>query len=112
MSRKENEFPNSNFTGEENDTKVILLLPNEIVIKMVQANELKHYEIFTWLTGLFFAAAIGFWTAYMANPQNALLWSACVFSIFTIVFLVVAVYYRSQVYHKSVKRSASFRDFK
>ena len=112
MPRKENELPCQDSTGEENDTKVTLLLPNEIAIEMVQVNELRHYEVFMWLVGLFSTAAIGFWTAYVANPQNALFGSACVFSFFAVAFLAVAIYYRSRVYHKSVKKSVSFKDFK
>ena len=102
---------------QNNDTEVIVDLPNEIPIKLVPANELGHYEVFFGLAGLFSTTASGFWVAYanassVNSASRSLLWSATAFTIFTIVFIVAAIWYRNKLKHKSVQKKASLKDFK
>jgi len=52
------------------ETKVIVQMPNEIEIGLVQANELKHYELFQWLAILLLPIAVGFWTAYFTGDKK------------------------------------------
>ncbi|RJQ36702.1 hypothetical protein C4552_02300 [Candidatus Parcubacteria bacterium] len=81
-------------------------------MELVQANELRHYELFQWLVALIAPIAVGFWTAYAIEPSQplALWWSACVFTTLTVLFLGLALYYRRKVYHGSVVKSISLKD--
>jgi len=88
-------------------------MPDQVEIKFVPAAELKHYEIALWLGSLFASAAVGFWTAYLTTITNQTLsWVALVFSIFTIAFIGVALYYRSKLKSDGLKWIASLDDFK
>lgn len=96
------------------DTLVEVHFPDKISIELVQANELRHYEIFTWSASILATIAAGFWTAYFTtNPKsNQLLWTAIAFSILFIVFLAAALYYRSKVYHGSLTKTSTLSEFK
>lgn len=95
-------------------THVEINLPSRIQIELVPANELRHYEVFLSLGSLFSSAAVGFWTAYLTPSSSSpvLRWTAIVFSLFTIVFVGVALYYRSKLKNGGVKRVTTFDSFK
>ncbi|MDO8561136.1 MAG: hypothetical protein Q7R91_02890 [bacterium] len=99
---------------EKRETKVVVGFPDKIGIELVQANELRHYELFQWLVILVAPIAVGFWTAYVAEPlrPNALWWSALAFSGFTVIFIAFAVYYRRKVFHGSILKEISLAEFK
>ena len=99
---------------DERSTKVTVHFPDEIGIELVQANELRHYELFQWLVALLAPIAVGFWTAYATvDPKPAsLFWSAVIFSVMTLVFLLLAIYYRRKVFHGSIIKSIYLKDFK
>ncbi len=87
-------------------------MPSHINIELVQGNELRHYEIFTFLFSVMASIATGFWTArFLSVPNGSITSSAIVFTLISLLFLLTALYYRSKVYNGSVKRSASFKDF-
>lgn len=97
----------------EKDTVVKVHFPDEITIELVQANELRHYEIFSWSASLVATIAVGFWTAYFTTPRSSqLFWTSIAFSTVFIASFTAAVYYRRKVYHGSHIKKASLSDFK
>ncbi len=100
-------------TQNKKDTVVNIHFPDEINIELVQANELRHYEIFSWSTSLIATIATGFWTAYFTTDpkSNQLLWTAIAASIIFAVSLYVAIYYRRKVYHGSFIKSTTLAEF-
>ena len=96
------------------DTVVEVHFPDKISIELVQANELRHYEIFTWSASLLITIAVGFWTAYFTtNPKsNQLLWTAIAALIVFAVSLIVAIYYRRKVYRGSLVKTTTLDEFK
>ncbi len=86
----------------EGDTKVTVRLPNEVSVELVQANELRHYEVFTWLAGLLATLAAGFW--------NENIPSAIVFIILACLFFGMAIYYRRKVFSGSIEKSTFLKD--
>lgn len=98
---------------ERQNTLIEISVPALIQIKLVPANELRHYEISGWFASLFSSAAVGFWTAYILDTRSPTLkWTSLVFTFFTIAFVVAAAYYRSQLKTDGVKKVASMEDFK
>lgn len=57
MAKNEN-----NTTENSKETKVIVKFPDKLELSMVQANELRHYELFQWLVAFLAPIASGFWT--------------------------------------------------
>ena len=100
-------------TRNQNDTVVKVHFPNEISVELVQANELRHYEIFSWSASLIATIAAGFWTAYFTTPRSwQLFWTSAAFSVVFVASFCVAIYYRRKVYHGSHIRKANLSDFK
>ena len=98
---------------QNRETKVIVRIPNEIENELVQANELKHYELFQWLVTLLLPIAATFWTAYFTGSRRLeLLWSASVFTIISGLFVFLAYKYRKKVFHGSIKKIAFLDSFK
>ena len=100
--------------GESQKTMLVeVSFPSLVQIELVQANELRHYEIFLWFGSAFLSAAIGFWTAFAtATPKSSiLLWVGFVFSFFTALFVGTAIYYRLKLRNGSIKKSASMDQF-
>lgn len=96
------------------DTIVEVHFPDKISIELVQANELRHYEIFTWSASLLATIATGFWTAYFTtNPRsNQLFWTAVSAAIVFAASLSIAIYYRRKVYHDSLIKTTTLNEFK
>lgn len=101
-------------TNGKKDTVVEVHFPDKISIELVQANELRHYEIFTWSASLLATIAVGFWTAYFTTDpkSNQLLWTAIAASIVLAASLGVAIYYRRKVYHGSLIKTTTLAEFK
>lgn len=106
--------PTQKEENNKKDTVVEIRFPDKISIELVQANELRHYEIFTWSASLLATIAVGFWTAYFTtNPKSdQLLWTAIAASIVFAVSLVIAIYYRRKVYHGSLIKTTTLNEFK
>ncbi|TSC74769.1 MAG: hypothetical protein G01um101430_763 [Parcubacteria group bacterium Gr01-1014_30] len=100
--------------NSKKDTVVEIRFPDKISIELVQANELRHYEVFTWSASLLATIAVGFWTTYFTtNPKSGqLLWTAIAASIIFVVSLGVAIYYRRKVYRGSLIKTTTLADFK
>jgi membrane protein YdbS with pleckstrin-like domain len=96
-----------------NDTKVTVQFPKEIGIELVQANELRHYELFQWLVILLAPIAIGFWTGYAVEPVKsaALAWSGAIFALVSILFIILAFIYRQKVFSGNVTKSILLKNF-
>ena len=94
-------------------TKVIIGLPSDIEIELVQANELKLYELFQWLVVILLPVAVGFWTAYLTVDKAAnLFWSALAFSGLSALFVILAFLRRKKVFRGSVKKTAYLDSFR
>lgn len=102
----------NNESADSNDTKVSVSFPEELEVNMVQANELKHYELFQWLIILLAPIASGFWTAYATDKSSVLWWSALVFSLITLLFGGIALFYRKKLFHGSIKKSIKLSELK
>lgn len=98
----------------QKDTVVEVHFPEKIEIELVQANELRHYEIFTLSASLLATIAAGFWTAYCTtNPRSGqLFWTAIAFSLLLGASIGAAIYYRSKVYHGSLVKTSKLSEFK
>ncbi len=94
-------------------TQVEVNLPSCVQIDLVQANELRHYEIALWLGSLFTSASVGFWTAYLTTSTSSviLFWISIVFSLFTLVFIGVAWHYRLRLRSGGVKKVTTLDKF-
>lgn len=85
--------------------KVEIAFPECVHIELVQANDLKHYEIFLWLVSLSASTASGFWVSFASIPFNkALFGSSIAFTILTLVFGGVAFYYRRKIKETKLKK--------
>lgn len=107
------ETPNIRTGTTLKSTEIIVGYPNEIKIDLVPANELKHYELFNWLTTLFAPIAVGFWTAYFTVPgySSSIFWSAVIFSAGALLFIGIAFNYRRRLHKESIHKKASLDDF-
>lgn len=95
------------------ETKIIIAMPDKVEVKLVSANELRHYEISFGLVSLFSSASVGFWTAYLTTGANKILfWVSIVFSLFTAVFMLIGLYYRLKLKGDGIKKVAPFNIFK
>lgn len=93
--------------------KVEVSFPECVHIELVQANDLKHYEIFLWLVSLSASTASGFWVSFATLvPMNkALLGTSFAFSVMTLVFGGVAYYYRSKISATKLKKVLLLENF-
>ena len=79
----------------------------------MQANELKHYELFQWIVILLLPIAVGFWTAYLTLEKQSkeLFWSAMIFSTVSVLFGYLSYNYRKKVFHGKIKKVANLNSF-
>lgn len=92
--------------------KVEVAFPECVHIELVQANDLKHYEIFLWLVSFSASTASGFWVSFAAVPFNKVLFgSSIAFSLLTIAFAWTAYYYRSKISDTKLKKVLLLENF-
>lgn len=86
-------------------TIVEVSMPAVVQIELVQGNDLRHYEIFSWSTSLLSSIAVGFWTGYFTIQikSNSLLASSITFSVLGLGSIGMSLYYRSKIYGKKIK---------
>ena len=91
------------------DTKVTVHFPSQLDVRIVQANELKHYTRFQWLTTLLSSITLGFWTSLftLGDLRNApILWASASFTVVTVVVGWLAFKYgRAVVMGDGIKKS-------
>lgn len=92
-------------------TTVEVSFPSVIQVELVQANEVRHYELFLWLVSVLAPIAVGFWTDFTSSKSSETWWSAFIFSIIVVVFILLAIYFRSKVYNGKVKKVATLDKF-
>ena len=96
----------------KSETEVVVEMPNIVEISLVQANELKHYDLFHWLITIFSPIAVGFWTAYFTTTkEESLLASGLAFTIAVLVFFFFAFKSRKKLFRGSIKKSAYLNSF-
>ena len=92
--------------------KIEVAFPECVHIELVQANDLRHYEIFLWLCSLFATASSGFWVSFATTTFNkVLLGTSITFSLFTIAFGGIAYWYRSKISNSKLKKILSLENF-
>ena len=92
--------------------KVEVSFPECVHIELVQANDLKHYEIFLWLVSFSLSTASGFWVSFASVSFNKVLFgSSLAFSLLTISFGWVAYYYRSKISATKLKKVLLLENF-
>lgn len=92
--------------------KIEIAFPECVHIELVQANDLKHYEIFLWLVSLSTSTASGFWVSFATTAFNkVLLGSSLAFSALSLVFSWVAYYYRSKISETKLKKVMLLENF-
>lgn len=84
--------------NSKKDTQVTVHFPSHLEVRIVQANELKHYTYFQWLTTLMSSITIGFWTAYFTAQSNTyMLWASGTFTVVTLIVGWLAFKYGKSV---------------
>lgn len=113
FSKKQEEADKKKITTFKS-TMVCIKYPDKVSIEFVQANELRHYELFQWLTSIFASVAMGFWVAYFTlnTDDKPLLFSSMAFSISALIFLYMSWRYRKKVFHGSIEKIISIDNFK
>lgn len=91
-----------------------MTLPESVAIDFVPASELRHYERFQWLANFFTPIAVGFWVSWATTDanNNPLLFSSIIFTAVSLVFILLAIRYRSKIFNSKVQRSMRLGDFK
>ena len=92
---------------EKRNTTVNVEFPSELNIRLVQANEFRHYEIFLWLVGVLAPVAAGFWVSYFTLEfSNPLLFSSAAFTILSIILGRLAYNSRKRALTNGVVRKS------
>lgn len=86
-------------------TVVEVSMPATVEIELVQGNDLRQYEIFSWSASLLISIAVGFWTGYFTvqDKVNSLLASSIAFSALGLGAFGMSLYYRSRIYGRKLK---------
>lgn len=86
--------------------------PECVRIELVQANDVKHYEMFGGFGSLFSTAASGFWVSYITSDSNYMLKViSIVFTLFTIIFYGMAFRYRYKLKGGQVMKVITINNF-
>ena len=101
------------------ETSVNVTFPSELHIELVQANEIKNYEIFQWLATATVSIGLSFWISFFLSNlpfnnlgQKGLLVSAIIFTIFSIIFIVLAIRRRRRAFSKTVEKTLNLDEFR
>jgi heme exporter protein D len=104
----------NNEEKKNKNTTVNVEFPSELNIRLVQANEFKHYEIFLWLAGVLTTVSCGFWVSFFTLIfSKPILFSAIAFSILSLVLGRLAYITRKKALTNGViKKSISLSVFR
>jgi len=85
---------------QENSVNVVMKIPHELVIEMVQANNLRHYEKFSIAASFFFSAFASLLAAAIVDEfkDKVLLIVSMIFFAAFIIFLIFSLIERREVY--------------
>lgn len=116
INQNKNSVPEKNNSPVQEDTSVNVMLPSELHIELVQANEIRNYEIFQVLTTITATLGAGFVTSYFLTEssagRNGLGFSAITFGVMAIVFILLAWKYRKRAFSQTIKKSISLVEFR
>ena len=108
----EPEIPGEGSKAEE--THVVVEMPEEVVIKLVQENLVKTYENLVWLFNAASSLAVGLWTAFFTTElkiPSSLFFSALAFTIMSLVLIVLMVKNRRAVFANPVRKRLKITEF-
>jgi len=112
---RENEKPEQAISRQQ-DTSVNVTFPSELHVELVQANEVKGYEIFQWLTTIAAPVCAAFVTGYFLTDSTAgkdgLGLSAIAFGVMSAVFIYLAAQHRKRVFSNTIKKSIGLAEFR
>lgn len=92
--------------------KIEVAFPECVHVELVQSNDLKHYEIFIWLSSLFASATSGFWVSFATTPFSKVLFATSMtFSLFTIGFGWTSYFYRTKITETKLKKVLLLENF-
>lgn len=97
-----------------NETNVVVEMPEEVVIKLVQENLVKDYELLIWLFNASITIAASLWTAFYTlnvGIKSSLFFSSVAFSIFSIVLIYLIWKNRKKVFSSFTRKILKFSDF-
>ncbi|MBK9718821.1 MAG: hypothetical protein IPQ02_04015 [Saprospiraceae bacterium] len=87
---------NSSNPFSESGSKLVLQVPKEIKVKLVNSSELINLKIWSILSSFFSNATVGFWVWYCQTEnsnQQIIKVMAIVTTLFTLGFICVTLYY-------------------
>ncbi|MCX6723702.1 MAG: hypothetical protein NT155_00830 [Candidatus Staskawiczbacteria bacterium] len=96
------------------ETNVVLEMPEEVVIKLVQENLVKDYELLIWLFNASITIAASLWTAFYTlnvGIRSSPFFSSVAFSIFSIVLIYLIWKNRKKVFSISTRKILKISDF-
>lgn len=100
--------------NNDEETSVVLEMPEEVVVKLVQENLVRDYELLIWLFNASITIAASLWTAfYTLNPgiKSSLFFSSVAFSLFSIILIFLIRNNRKKVFSSSVRKKVKISDF-
>lgn len=96
------------------EAELILETPREVVVKLVQENSVKNYELLIWLFNVSTPIATALWTAFFTiNAEEKslpLFFSSVAFSVFSLALLYFIVKNRKKTYSDSIRTSTKISD--
>jgi len=108
--------PEVSVTEEKNtkETHVVVEMPEEVVIKLVQENLVKNYETLVWLFNASTSIAAGLWVAFITvEPRwfTSLFFSAAGITVLSIVLIVLIIINRKSVFSNPVRKRMRITEF-
>lgn len=93
--------------NDNEETTIVVEMPKEAVIKLVQENLVKNYELLIWLFNISTPIATALWTAFftLSNGwRSSLFFSSLAFTIFSMVLIILICINRKKIFSESVRR--------
>lgn len=110
MSKNENNFQPQ---PADEETDVVVEMPKEAIIKLVQENLVKSYEMLIWLFNISTPIATGLWTAFFTLSvgwKSSLFFSSIAFTVFSLALGFFIWQNRKKTFSSSVKKKIKISD--
>lgn len=111
---KDPELETSDIGKKAGETHVVVEMPGEVVIKLVQENLVKTYETLVWLFNASSSLAVGLWTAFFTTEwkvPSSLFFSALAFSIMSVVLVFLMIKNRKAVFAEPIRKKLKITEF-
>ena len=95
------------------EPKLILETPREVIVKLVQENLVRNYELPMWLFNVSTPIATALWTAFFtikAEKSLPLFFSSVAFTIASLALFYIIIKNRKETFSDSVKKSIRISD--